>query len=130
VAGAERGDHQPVEAVCGAVQQGAVLAEGESVSPNQSPRRAPVIIVSQTNVPRSSSIANASSMISAASSADGGCGFGLGARGFVTDSIGLTRSQSQRMAALNAPFRMTWICRRVDFPSGRHVCGLHRLSHR
>jgi len=30
VAGAERGDHQPVEVVCGAVQQGAVLAEGDS----------------------------------------------------------------------------------------------------
>ena len=60
-------------------------------SAHSSPRRAPVVIVSQTSVPQSGS-SHAASTIRAASSADGGCGSGrraAGARpaatGFVAD---------------------------------------------
>jgi len=71
------------------------------------PRRAPVTIVSHTNVPHSASVAHAFSMIRAALVALGGFGCGFGARGLAIMSSGLTPIQPHRTADLKAPFRTT-----------------------
>ena len=70
---------------------------------SNSPRRAPVTSVNQTNVPQSSSCCQAALTIFAASSGDGGSGCGAGMRGRWAASNGLTVIQPQRLAALRAP---------------------------
>lgn len=97
-------------------------------NPHSSPRRKPVTIVSQTSTAQSGSF-DASSRIRAASAAVGGRGFGAGCGGASAFSIGFRAIQPHRTARLNAPERMTWIWRIVDFDSGRHLCRPHRLSH-
>ena len=67
---------------------------------HSSPRRAPLTIVSQTNIPQSGSTRNDSAIKRAASSGVGGCGSGDGTGGGSAWSIGLTPTHRQRTARL------------------------------
>jgi len=73
--------------------------------PHSSPLRFPATIVSQINVPQSGSF-HASVTIRAASAADGGRGFGLGAGGGSAESKGLTETHFRRTARRKAPLRI------------------------
>jgi hypothetical protein len=75
-------------------------------SAHSSPRRAPLVIASQTNRPHTGSF-HASEEIRAAWEADGGCGLGLAARGATALAHGLVPIHSHRTACAKALLRMT-----------------------
>lgn len=80
-----------------------------------------MVITSPTNVPQSSSTANAPSTSRAASDGDGGSGCGGSCRGRCAPRAGFVVIQSPRTAALNAPLMTAWTCRTVDAAIGRHM---------
>ena len=81
------------------LRQGPAGLEERSRRAHSSPRRAPVVIANQINVPQSGSF-HASFTIRAASTALGGCGFGMGAAGGSAWCSGLTVTHFQRTARL------------------------------
>jgi hypothetical protein len=83
------------------------------------PLLAPHVMASQTSVPQSGSF-HASVTSRAASEADGGSGFGVGADGGDASSIGFCVIHRQRTARANAPDRIQWIWRILDAAKDRH----------
>lgn len=85
-----------------------VKSKRSQASAHSSPRRAPVTIASQTNMPQSGSF-QASAEMRAACSVVGGCGFGGGAAGGFALSMGLTLIHFHRTARSHAPLRIASI---------------------
>ena len=73
---------------------------------------------------QSSSTQNTSSRNLAASSGDGGSGFGLLPRPLRGRAV-WDSSHSHRTVAENAPLTIEWICRTVETAIGVHACGRH-----
>ena len=98
-------------------------------SAHSSPRRAPVVIASQTSMPQSGSCQASATIARPARRSAAGVGL-RGARSAPACSNGLRPTQPQRTARLPAPFRMAWILRREPGPGAGTACGPHRSSHR
>ena len=75
---------------------------------HSSPRRAPVVMASQANMPQSGSF-HADPTIWAACVGDGGCESGGGCGGASAWRTGFVPIQRQRTARVKAPFSTVWI---------------------
>ena len=88
----------------------------------------PVTIVSQTNVPQSSSSCQAASTICAACSGVGGRGSGAGLRGLRATVAGLVLIQSHRTAAASVALIVPWMLRILDAARGLQLWGGHSTT--
>ena len=97
-------------------------------SAHSSPRRAPVVIASQTSMPQSGS-RHASPTIAAACAGVRRVGVGRRLlRGASACLTGLVPIQRHRTARVKAPLSTVWIWRRYEAPSGLQTCGPQRSS--